>query len=78
MSSDPKLPPYKKFCKCASCGEYFTSEYTFDMHRAGQPTARYCKHPSKVLDKQRRPKLRLNDAGYWTSNRLMEAHWEDK
>jgi hypothetical protein len=74
--SDPKLPAGTKYCLCAGCGEYFTSAYTFDMHRAGEPEARYCVDPTKILDKQRRPRLRLNDKGYWTSNRLREEHWK--
>jgi hypothetical protein len=76
--NDPKLPPGTKYCLCAGCDEYFTSEYTFDMHRAGEPSARYCIPPEKVLDKQRRPKLRLNDRGYWTSNRRKAEHWKSK
>jgi len=74
--SDPKLPPDTKYCQCSVCGEYFTSPTTFDMHRSGEPGSRVCVHPSKVLDKQRRPRLRLSDKGYWTSNRLRADYWE--
>ena len=73
-----KLPAGTKYCLCASCGEHFTSEYTFDMHRAGEPTNRHCIQPDKVLDKQRRPRLKLNDKGYWTSNRRRAEHWDTK
>lgn len=76
--SDPKLPHGTKYCLCPSCGEYFTSPYAFDLHRAGEPTARHCVHPSKVLDKQRRPRLRLNDRGYWGSNRVRLHHTGEK
>ena len=76
--SDPKLPPGTKYCQCAACGEYFTSPYTFDLHRAGEPTNRYCVAPDKVIDKHRRTLLRLNDRGYWTSNRRRTDHWSQK
>jgi len=74
--SDPKLPFGSKYCKCPRCGQYFTSDYTFSMHLAGEPTARKCMDPARVLDKQRRPRLRLNDKGYWASNRVRARHWE--
>ena len=67
--SDPKLRPGTKYCKCPACGEYFTSDSNFLMHRAGAPEKRYCVHPSKVLGKDRKPRLRLTDTGYWASAR---------
>ena len=76
MPSDPKLPPGSNFCKCAPCGEYFTSPYTFDMHRAGSPTARFCQKPGAMLDKHGKPRLRLNGKGYWASNKEKPRHWE--
>jgi hypothetical protein len=71
----PKLTVGTKYCQCGACKRYFTSPTTFDMHRVGEPGSRYCRHPGHVLDKQRRPRLRLNDKGYWASNRVMAKHW---
>ena len=73
---DPKLRPGTNFCKCAACGEYFTSDSTFRMHRAGAPEARVCRDPSKVLDKDRKPRLRRTDTGYWASARRRIDHGE--
>lgn len=67
--TNPMLPVGTKKCQCAACGEYFTSEYTFDMHRAGPATARYCRDPATILDKDRKPRLRKTDTGHWASAR---------
>ena len=65
VQGDPKLPHGSKFCLCSGCGEYFTNEKNFSMHRRGEPSARYCVHPSKLLTKTGKAYLRLNAAGYW-------------
>lgn len=65
--SDPMLPPYKNYCKCADCGQYFTAETTFRRHRVGKHGDRRCLPPSDVLDKQGRRRLRLNKHGYWAT-----------
>ncbi len=61
----PDLPHGSKYCYCAACGEYFTNETNFNLHRRGEPTARYCVHPSEVRTKRGIAKLRLNTKGYW-------------
>ena len=66
---DPRLRPGTNHCKCGVCGEYFTSDTTFRMHRAGVGVSRYCRKPGSVLDKDRKPRLRLNDSGLWASAR---------
>ena len=70
--NDPKLPLNSRFCKCAACGEYFTSDSSFIVHRVkddSSPTGRACADPSKILDRQRKPRLRLTTTGYWASAR---------
>ena len=62
--SDPMLPPYSRFCKCASCGEYFGGVGTFDLHRRGKRERR-CLSPSEVTDRQGNRVLRKNEKGYW-------------
>jgi hypothetical protein len=64
-----KLKIGTRHCLCAECGRYFTGPTAFDMHRAGPPTERYCRDPAKVLDRDRKPRLRLTTAGYWASAR---------
>jgi len=63
--SDPKLPPGSNFCKCPSCGEYFSNANNFDMHRRGSPTARVCVPPGKLVTEKGKRRLRLNAKGYW-------------
>ena len=62
---DPKLPIGTNFCKCAACGEYFTNETNFDMHRRENAGTRYCTHPSELLTKAGKARLSLNAKGYW-------------
>ena len=59
---NPKLPPYKKYCLCRKCGEYFTTARNFDHHRTGPMTNRKCTHPSKLTGRRQ---LVLNPKGYW-------------
>ena len=64
--SDPMLPPYKNFCKCAGCGLYFGGVNTFDLHRrVGVGRERVCLAPSKVSNKKGEQVLHLNNRGYW-------------
>jgi hypothetical protein len=49
--NDPLLPFGSNRCKCAACGEYFTSD------------------PAKILDKDRKPRLRRTTSGHWASAR---------
>jgi hypothetical protein len=75
--SDPKLSVGTNFCKCAACGRYFTGPTAFDIHRFGEPEKRVCRDPSKILDKDRKPRLRLNDRGYWASARRRVDYQSD-
>lgn len=57
--SDPKLPPGTNYCKCAACGEYFNSVYSFDMHRKyGE-----CLSVPAMNGKG----MQINARGYWIS-----------
>lgn len=59
------LPLNTNYCKCSGCGEYFGGVKGFDMHRIGVYPDRRCLYPGDVADKHGRPKLRLDDRGYW-------------
>lgn len=61
--SDPMLPPGTRFCKCGGCGEYFSAEKAFAMHRKGEPDKRFCLTP-RMMSKRGMVK---NDKGYWMS-----------
>ena len=67
--SDPMLPPYKNFCKCSGCGEYFGGVQAFEKHRVGVrgrvEGERACLAPSKVSNKKGEQVLHLNNRGYW-------------
>jgi hypothetical protein len=65
----PDLKIGTRYCLCAKCGRYFTSPSAFDMHRAGKPESRYCRDPAKILDAERKPRMRLTPSGYWASAR---------
>jgi hypothetical protein len=70
--NDPLLPFGSNRCKCAACGEYFTSDSTFRVHRvddADSPNGRACRDPAKILDKDRKPRLRRTTSGHWASAR---------
>lgn len=69
---DERLRPGTNHCKCAACGNYFTSDSSFQVHRVwadNARTARECRKPGAILDKDRKPRLRLNDRGLWASAR---------
>jgi hypothetical protein len=63
--TDPRLPAYRKFCRCAACGEYFSNVRNFDLHRRGAPERRHCVEPDKLVKKNKKARLRLNAEGYW-------------
>ena len=67
--TDPKLKPGTNYCLCAGCGEYFTSDHTFKMHRVGAAGKRRCRDPAKILDRSRKPRLRMATSGHWASAR---------
>ena len=70
--NDPKLPFNSNRCKCAACGEYFTSESSFKLHRVDDESGisgRACRDPAKILDKSRKPRLRRTPSGHWASAR---------
>lgn len=71
MMTDPLLRPGTNHCLCAACGEYFTSDYTFRMHRKTGPEGRYCADPSKLVTKKGIARLRQNRKGLWASTRLI-------
>lgn len=60
---DEKLPPASNFCRCAECGEYFTSETPYDMHRVGAGHARRC----LTQEEMRVRGMSRNQRGYWRS-----------
>lgn len=63
--ADAKLPPGRNFCKCAACGEYFSTVRGFDSHRIGNhrvPGDRRCLAFAGMESKG----LQLNSKGYWT------------
>ena len=75
--NDPKLPLGTNYCLCAACGEYFTSESTFRLHRVDDEngiSGRACRDPAKILDKTRQPRLRLTPSGHWASSRRRVDH----
>jgi len=77
--NDPKLPYGSNYCKCVACGEYFTSDSTFRLHRvddADSISGRACRDPAKILDKTRKPRLRLTPSGHWASSRRRIDHNE--
>ena len=75
--SDPKLMPGTKHCKCAACGEYFTTEDNFDMHRTyaekGNENARMrvCVPPGTLVWRNGKnagkARLHLNSRGLWAA-----------
>lgn len=71
--SDPRLRPGTNHCKCSGCGEYFTGDTAFRMHRRLGPEGRFCLHPSRVETKEGIGLLRLNDKGLWGSTRLFHG-----
>jgi len=75
--NDPKLPFGSNYCLCSVCGEYFTSESTFRMHRVDDDSGnegRSCRDPAKILDRGRKPRLRLTPSGHWASARRRIDH----
>lgn len=54
------LPPYKAFCQCAACGEYFKSPRSFDRHRVGKKE-RSCLSAPEMEKKG----MSKNAKGYW-------------
>jgi len=59
--SDPKLPLYSNFCKCAACGKYFGSVSGFDRHRRSKAEFRACQTKDALLAKN----WFLDEKGYW-------------
>jgi hypothetical protein len=53
------------FCKCPACGEYFTSDYPFRMHRTGPYTGRKCLSKEEMETKG----MEFNRKGYWMSRK---------
>ena len=72
---DPKLMPGTNHCKCAVCGEYFTTPDNFDLHRiwaekvGENARTRVCRHPSTIVRGKGKSKgkarLHLNSKGLW-------------
>lgn len=42
MNHQGHLKPGTRECQCGACGLYFSSPWTFDMHRTGEIDARRC------------------------------------
>ena len=67
---DPKLMPGTNHCKCAVCGEYFTTPHNFDMHRrrvSRNARTADCVYPGGITDKKGKARLHLNTRGLWAS-----------
>ncbi len=62
----PKLTIASKRCQCPTCGEYFTNEKNFEMHRSGVYPKRRCVPPGQLVTKKGKARLRLNADGVWT------------
>ena len=73
---DPRLPFYSNHCKCSACGEYFTCDYNFRLHRHGHAQERRCLDPSTLHDKNGIARLRRNDKGLWAGTRITEKYYE--
>jgi len=65
--SDPKLRPGTNHCLCSACGEYFTCDKNFQLHRSGRGSNRRCVNPSSIVDKRGIARLRRNDRGLWAT-----------
>ena len=63
--NDKMLPVGTNYCKCPSCGEYFSNEGTFDIHRSGVGRDRSCTAPGSLFNKKGGHRLVLNKRGYW-------------
>ena len=63
--TDPKLRPGTRHCLCSDCGEYFTNVQNFDMHRRHTRTTSFCVHPSTLVSKTGKARLRRNAMGLW-------------
>lgn len=54
---------------CASCGEFFSNENNFDLHRKGKGKSRFCVDPSTLVSKsgENLLKIRHTDSGesFW-------------
>jgi len=72
-ASDPRLGIGTNHCKCSGCGEYFTCDKNFQLHRRGQGTDRRCVDPSGIVDKKGIARLRRNDRGLWATTRIYRA-----
>ena len=67
--SEPKLPPYSNFCKCAACGEYFNSEKPFAMHRIGESDERRCRTAEEMTKRG----MSVSSKGYWVTQSFESA-----
>ena len=59
--TDPMLPFGTNYCKCASCGEYFSNANNFTMHRVSGK----CVPPAELLSDSGEARLVKNERGYW-------------
>ena len=76
--ADPKLPFGSNYCQCPACGAYFTSPYSFDLHRADSGGKRVCRKPGELRHKNGKPMLAMNKKGYWASARAQELRKDQK
>ena len=67
---DPKLRMGTNYCKCAACGEYFTCDKNFQLHRLGRGKERICRNPSTIHDKNGIARLRRTGEGLWASTMI--------
>jgi len=68
------INPGTNHCRCAACGEYFTTPANFDMHRVftkppkgvrRQASDTCCVDPGSLVNKQGKARLRRNAQGLW-------------
>ena len=70
MAIEGGIVRFKDPDKCAVCGEYFTTENNFEMHRrtvSRNPYRRVCLNPGTITNKRGKARLRLNAKGLWAS-----------
>lgn len=67
--TDPRLMPRTNHCLCSLCGEYFTTEKNYEMHRqtvSRKPYTRVCLDPATITTQNKKARLRRNSKGLWS------------
>ena len=61
---DPRLPIGTNYCKCSSCGEYFTGEKAFTRHRVRKDQQVSCLPP-----------VDMSERGFYPVSRGAFTYW---